>query len=79
MGIAKIRLKQIATQSINAAISDRVSQETNFEKLIDWKTNKDGKVTGLMLNYAEHMKITSDTINTVQNLLTKLKRLTYGA
>ncbi|WP_082651914.1 sporulation protein YunB [Gorillibacterium timonense] len=75
MNLAKIRLKQMATQSINKAIADRIAEETNFDKLIDWRTDKDGKVTGFMLNYTEHMRITSDTINRVQNLLLGLKRM----
>ncbi|MEX2460231.1 MAG: sporulation protein YunB [Paenibacillaceae bacterium] len=73
MNLAKIRVKQIATQSINKGISDQVSHETNFAKLIDWKMDKNDKITGFMLNYAEHMKITSSTIDTVQKLLNNLK------
>jgi sporulation protein YunB len=73
--LAKIRIKQMATQSINTAISDRMAQSTNFEKLIDWRTNRDGKITGFMLNYSEHMKITADTIKTVQNQLANLQAL----
>ncbi|MCU6790605.1 sporulation protein YunB [Paenibacillus sp. WQ 127069] len=71
--LAKIRVKQIATQSINSAISDRIAQSTNFEKLIDWRTDNNGKITGFMLNYSEHMKITADTIKTVQSQLTNLQ------
>jgi sporulation protein YunB len=73
MNLAKIRVKQIATQSINKGISEQVSQGTNFEKLIDWKMDNNGKTSGFMLNYAEHMKITTNTINTVQKLLDNLK------
>ncbi|OGX68229.1 MAG: sporulation protein YunB [Paenibacillus sp. RIFOXYA1_FULL_44_5] len=76
MGIAKVRVEQIATQAINKTISDKLSQGTNFDKLIDWKTDNSGKVTGFMLNYAEHMKITSDTVSTVQSLLMNLKSMT---
>jgi sporulation protein YunB len=76
MNLAKIRLKQIATQSINKGISEQISHATNFEKLIDWKMDKNGKTSGFMLNYAEHMKITSSTIDTVQNLLDHLKSTT---
>jgi sporulation protein YunB len=74
MNLAKIRVKQIATQSINKGISDQISHGTNFEKLIDWKMDKNDKISGFMLNYAEHMKITSSTIDTVQKLLDNLKR-----
>jgi sporulation protein YunB len=73
--LAKIRIKQMATQSINTAISDGIAQSTNFEKLIDWRTNRDGKITGFMLNYSEHMKITADTIKTVQSQLANLQTL----
>ncbi|SFK80185.1 sporulation protein YunB [Paenibacillus sp. 1_12] len=71
--LAKIRVKQIATQAINSVISDRIAQSTNFEKLIDWRTDNNGKITGFMLNYSEHMKITADTIKTVQNQLSNLQ------
>lgn len=73
MSLAKVRIKQMATQSINSAISDRLTQTTNFEKLIDWRTDKNGKITGFMLNYAEHMKITADTVRTVEQQLKALE------
>ncbi|MDF2959686.1 MAG: hypothetical protein K0S39_1421 [Paenibacillus sp.] len=75
VNLAKVRVKQIATQSINTAISDRIAQNTNFERLIDWRTDRNGKITGFMLNYAEHMKITADTIKTVQNQLISLQSI----
>lgn len=75
MNLAKVRVKQIATQSINTAISQRISQNTDVEKLIEWKTDNGGKISGFVLNYAEHMKITADTINIVQSQLLKLKEV----
>ncbi|MBC8081375.1 MAG: sporulation protein YunB [Gorillibacterium sp.] len=75
MNLAKIRLKQLATQSINTAISDHIAQDANFDRLIDWKTDNNGKVTGFMLNYNEHMRITSNTINRVQTILTSIKKM----
>ncbi len=75
MSLAKVRVKQIATHSINTAIAERIAGRTNAEQLIDWKTDRNGKITGFMLNYAEHMRITSETINTVQKLLDGLKSL----
>jgi sporulation protein YunB len=75
MALAKVRIKQIATQSINTAIADRISENTKADSLIDWKTDKNGKTTGFMLNYAEHMRITSDIITTVQGLLNNLKSI----
>jgi sporulation protein YunB len=75
MSLAKVRIKQMATQSINAAIADRISENTDVEHLIDWKLDHQGKITGFMLNYAEHMRITSETISTVQKILNELQVL----
>ncbi|MFC5648342.1 sporulation protein YunB [Paenibacillus solisilvae] len=69
MTVAKVRVKQVATQAINQAISEQVATQANPDKLIDWKTNASGKIAGFMLNYAEHMRITSDTALKVQNTL----------
>lgn len=70
--LASVRMKQIATQSINAAITDRISQGTDLNRLIEWRYDNNGKVSGFMLNYAEHMKIQADAINKVQSALTNL-------
>lgn len=73
MYIAKVRVKQIATQAINKAITEQVAGNSDSEKLIDWKMNESGKVSGFVLNYGEHMRITSATIETVQSTLQDLK------
>jgi sporulation protein YunB len=73
MNIAKIRVKQLATQAINKAITEQVASRSESDKLIDWKMNSNGKISGFMLNYAEHMSITSQTINTVQKTLNEMK------
>ncbi|MCR2802328.1 sporulation protein YunB [Paenibacillus soyae] len=73
MNIARVRVKQVATQAINKAISEQVARKSESEKLIDWKMNGDGKISGFMLNYAEHMSITSETIETVQNTFSEIK------
>ncbi|MGN7358792.1 sporulation protein YunB [Paenibacillus sp. SAF-054] len=69
MHLAKIRMKQIGTDAINEAVASQVAQGENAEQLIDWKMDSSGKVSGFMLNYAEHMKITSDTFKVVQTTL----------
>jgi len=73
MHVALMRVKQVATQAINKSITEQVAHQTDAsEKLIDWKTNASGKITAFMLNYGEHMKITSQTIETVQSTLSEL-------
>ncbi|WP_082053017.1 sporulation protein YunB [Gordoniibacillus kamchatkensis] len=75
MSLAKVRVRQLATEAINTAIANRISQNVDFEKLIEWKSDKNGKITGFMLNYAEHMRIASDTTKTVQGLLDNMKAI----
>ncbi|MFD1178199.1 sporulation protein YunB [Paenibacillus puldeungensis] len=75
MHLAKIRVKQIATESINDAIAAQVAGQQQVGELIDWKTDSTGKITGFMLNYSAHMKVTSETIETVRNTLDKVSRL----
>lgn len=69
MAIAKIRIKQVATEAINAAITDQIANESELDQLIEWRTDSNNKVTGFMLNYAEHMRISTETVNIVQQTL----------
>lgn len=73
--LAQIRVKQIATESINEAITAQVANREQIDNLIDWKTDSSGKITGFMLNYSAHMQITSDTIQTVRSTLDEVSRL----
>ncbi|CAH1212500.1 hypothetical protein PAECIP111892_03765 [Paenibacillus auburnensis] len=74
--LAQIRVKQIATESINKAITSQVADGGNAEALIDWKTDKNGKISGFMLNYREHMRITSQAAEVIQSTLQELHNRT---
>lgn len=74
--LAQIRVKQIATESINKAITSQVANGGNAEELIDWKTDKNGKISGFMLNYTEHMRITSHAAEVIQSTLQQLNNRT---
>jgi sporulation protein YunB len=75
MNVASVRVRQLATQSINQAITERIAQGTDLQKLIEWKHDNNGKVSGFVLNYVEHMKIASDSIGVVQRALDQLSEL----
>nr|WP_237167926.1 sporulation protein YunB [Paenibacillus yonginensis] len=75
MELAKIRVKQIATESLNEAISEQVANGKQYGNLVDWKTDANGKITGFMLNYKSHMEITSDTVQTVKRTLDHVSKL----
>ncbi|GGF60945.1 hypothetical protein GCM10010912_02720 [Paenibacillus albidus] len=74
--LAQIRVKQIATESINKAITSQVVDGGNAEELIDWKTDSGGKISGFMLNYSEHMRITSQAAEVIQSTLQELHNQT---
>ncbi|WP_379134613.1 sporulation protein YunB [Paenibacillus sp. sgz500958] len=74
--LAQIRVKQIATESINKAITAQVASSSTAEQLIDWKTDNKGKISGFMLNYAEHMRITSEATAVIQSTLQQLHNQT---
>ncbi|MDF2721072.1 MAG: sporulation protein [Paenibacillus sp.] len=75
INVAMLRVKQIATQSINTAITEQISRAQSFDKLMDWRMDKNGKITGFSLNYAEHMRIASETVNTVQGVMSHLQEV----
>ncbi|MBN3525421.1 sporulation protein YunB [Paenibacillus apiarius] len=75
MHLAKIRVKQIATQAINKAITEQVMRGRELNKLIEWKTDSRGKVTSVALNYNEQMRITADTVEVVQSTLNQADEL----
>jgi sporulation protein YunB len=74
MTVATGRVKQVATQAINKAITEQVSHQSEEEvkNLIDWKMNGNGKISGFMLNSAAYMRITAETTQTVQNTLSHI-------
>jgi sporulation protein YunB len=73
--LAKIRVKQIATESLNEAITEQVAGGKQYGDLVDWKTDATGKITGFMLNYKAHMEITSETVQTVRQTLDRVSKL----
>jgi sporulation protein YunB len=75
MHVATMRVKQIVTRAINEAISNHVASHANAERLVEWQKSEDGRVSGFMLNYAEHMRITSETVETVQRTLNEIKHV----
>jgi len=74
--VAQVRLKQIATEAINKALTEQMAQHgSDVGRLIDWRTDETGKVKAFSLNYAEHLKITADAVRTVQDVLKRLERM----
>jgi sporulation protein YunB len=67
--LAQVRIKQMATEAINTAITQEIAQTADPDKMIRWKLDSQGKVTGFLIDYREQMKLTSRTIQTVERVL----------
>lgn len=75
MHLAKIRVKQLGTEAINKAITSQISAAGPSNELIDWKTDAEGEISGFMLNYNEHMRITSSALSVVQTTLQEMETI----
>jgi sporulation protein YunB len=69
MFLAKLRITQMATEAINTAITQEIARDADTNKLIQWRTNADGKVTGFLIDYKQQMSITAKTIEVVDRAL----------
>ncbi|QJD84204.1 sporulation protein YunB [Cohnella herbarum] len=69
MFLAKIRVNQLATEAINAAIKSEIAQTANSDQMIRWRSDAGGKVTGFEIDYKQQMAITAKTIDVVNRVL----------
>jgi sporulation protein YunB len=69
MNVATMRIKQMATEAINSAITNRIATTVNFNNMVEWMRDDKGSISGLSLNYAQHLKIASETVQHVEELL----------
>jgi len=67
--LAQVRVKQMATEAINTAITQEIANTADADKMIQWKLDREGKVTGFLIDYKEQMKLTSRTIQVVEQVL----------
>ncbi len=69
MFLAKVKVNQLATDAINAAIKAEFARAAESDKMIHWRTSDEGKITGFELDYKQQMAITSKTIEVVERSL----------
>jgi sporulation protein YunB len=67
--LAQIRIKQMATEAINTAITQEIAQSAEADKLLQWKLDQTGKVTGFLIDFKEQMRLTSRTVKVVEQVL----------
>lgn len=75
MSIAKARVKQIATNALNDAISKKIAQNNNFRDLIIFETDKDGNIKAAIFNYSEYARIVGEATAKVEFTLNELAKI----
>lgn len=69
MFLAQVRVKQMATEAINTAITQEIAKTADADKMLQWKLDNSGRVTGFLMDYKEQMRLTSRTIQIVERVL----------
>lgn len=69
MFLAQVRVKQMATEAINAAITQELASTADAGKMIQWKMDQNGKVSGFLIDFKEQMRLTSRTVQIVDRVL----------
>jgi len=72
--IAETRTKKIVTEAINDAVSKRIAEETDYNKLLDVKLDSQGRVSYAQLNFSEVTRIAAQTTIRVQNTLKAIEK-----
>jgi sporulation protein YunB len=67
--LAQVRVKQMATEAINAAITQELADTADAGKMIQWKMDQNGKVSGFLIDFKEQMRLTSRTVQIVDRVL----------
>ena len=75
MSVAKARVKQIATNAVNDAISKKIAQNSNFRDLIEFETDQQGKIRAAVFNSAEFARIVGETTERVENTMNDLNKI----
>ena len=75
INIAKTRVKQIATNAINDAISAEIAKKTNFTDLIQFESDESGNVRAAIFNYSEFASIVGETTRRIEETLNDLEKL----
>lgn len=69
--IASIRVKQVASEAINKAVTERVANNSSTDHFVQWKTNAQGKITGFELNYDSQAQLRAEITQAIQQQLQK--------
>lgn len=73
MGIAKVRIHQLATEAIKEAIASEIANEVDMHNLIRFQYDNNGVIQNVVFNYLELARIQSDAASSVQAILHDLE------
>ncbi|GAB7388804.1 sporulation protein YunB [Bacillaceae bacterium] len=75
---ALTKVKQIASQGINDALSKKIVEGSDFRELVVFDKDKDGKIRSILFNYNEYARVVSQAMARVQNYFNEVERLTVS-
>lgn len=75
ISIAEARVKQIATNALNDAISKKIAQNTSFNDLIQFETDNQGKIRAALFNYGEFARVVGEATARVEDTLNDLEKM----
>jgi sporulation protein YunB len=74
MTIAEAHLKEKAAQVINDSITARISQDTNYNKLINFREGAGGKISAGYFDLQEATRIQQKAVSSIQDALTSMEQ-----
>lgn len=74
MEIARMKIKQLAVDAINDAISKKIAQSIDFRKLVEITKDEDGRIRGVHFNYNAHTRITGETTARVSQAMKEIEQ-----
>jgi len=74
MAAAEAYSKEVATKAINDSITKRLSAEVDYDRLINFREGKDGKVQAGFFNLSEATKVQERAVTSIQEDLHNLER-----
>ncbi|MGZ4164860.1 MAG: sporulation protein YunB [Tumebacillaceae bacterium] len=72
MVLAEEKSKQLATDVINKAVIEQIADNTNYDSLIDFKQQSNGRLTAGYFNMQEAVRIQGEVTDNIQKALQSL-------
>lgn len=72
--IAQMRIKQLAVDAINEAVSKKIAESVDFRQLLEINEDQYGKIRGVHFNYNAQTRITGEVAKRVAEIMKDIER-----